>query len=224
MTVNLEKASWRILVVEDDELIAALVSDGMRSFGHHVDVATSPTSARELVEESDPHLLFCDLNFPNGESGVELICRLRVARPWLAIVVLSNHQSPELAVADAHALPTDVVYLVKSRIRSLSQLLDGAVAAMTGVTGVPAREFSPDDSTPIVSTAHAEVLRLLAEGSSTKTLAETRGTTVRAVESLLVRLYVALDIDVVSEPNPRLAAIRKWQSGRVRVARVKAEG
>jgi hypothetical protein len=58
---------------------------------------------------------------------------------------------------------------------------------------------------------------MLADGASTRALAQSRATSVRAVESMLVRLYRGLGIDLSSEINPRVAAIRLWMSGKVRV-------
>lgn len=217
MTVR-ASGPWRILVVDDDALIAALVADGLRLNGHDVTVAASPEEARLVLGAVDPHLLMCDLNFFDGQSGAAFVGEVREQRPWVACVVLSNHRSPELAVDDAHLLPNDVVYLVKSTVRSVDQILDAVHAAMTG-----AELEAPDaDDEPviIINAAQAQVLRMLASGATTRALAEARGTSVRAAESLLVRLYTVLGLDTSRDSNPRIEAIRLWQSGRIRVRRV----
>lgn len=208
---------WRILVIDDDALIATLVGDGLRMHGHEVTVAASPAEAFFAIDGIDPHLLICDLNFVDGQSGAEFIAELRETRPWVACVVLSNHRSPELAVADAHLLPRDVVYLVKSTVRSVDDILGAVQAAMTG----RALERAGDDDAAavVVNPAQAEVLRMLASGASTRALAEKRGTSVRAVESLLVRLYATLGLDSSRDSTPRVEAIRMWQAGLVRVRR-----
>lgn len=209
--------SWRILVVDDDALIAALVADGLRLHGHHVVVASGPDEARLVLGDVDPHVLMCDLNFFDGQSGAAFMGEVRTQRPWVACVVLSNHRSPELAVADAHLLPRDVVYLVKSTVRSVDQIIEAVAASMTG------RELEnavgDDDSVLVVNPAQAHVLRMLAAGASTRALAEARGTSVRAVESFLVRLYLVLGLDTSRDSTPRVEAIRLWQAGRIRVRR-----
>lgn len=206
---------WRILVIDDDALIATLVGDGLRMHGHDVTVAASPAEAYFAIDGIDPHLLICDLNFVDGQSGAAFIAEMREARPWVACVVLSTHRSPELAVADAHLLPRDVVYLVKSTVRSVDHILSVVQAAMTG------RAFDRADDNEVaavvVNPTQAEVLRLLASGASTRALAEKRGTSVRAVESLLVRLYRTLGLDTSRDSTPRVEAIRMWQAGLVRV-------
>ena len=207
---------WRILAIDDDSLIATLVADGLRAHGHQVSVAASPRDAGPMLEELDPHLLICDLNFVDGQSGAEFIATVRADRPWVACVVLSNHRSPELAVPDAHLLPADVVYLVKSTVRSVGQIVDAVQAAMTG--RALDRDLDEEGGDTVTVTAvQANVLRMLASGASTRALAASRGTSVRAVESLLVRLYTTLGIDTSRESNPRVEAIRMWQAGLVRV-------
>lgn len=213
---------WRILAVDDDPLIVNLVADALRMHGHEVLVAQAPDEAQPAVVTLDPHVLVCDLNFANGQSGAEFVAAVRRDRPWVACVVLSNHRSPELAVGDAHLLPDDVVYLVKSTVKSVADILDAVHASMTG------RELArgDDTSTPHVVTVNAgqaHALRLLAGGASTRAIAEARGTSIRAVESLLVRLYATLQLDTSAESNPRVEAVRMWQCGQVRVRRVAAK-
>ncbi len=214
---NRTSGPWRILVVDDDALIAALVADGLRLNGHDVTVAASPSKARLVLGDVDPNLLMCDLNFVDGQSGAAFVAEVRAQLPWVACVVLSSHRSPELAVDDAHLLPSDVVYLVKSTVRSVDQILNAVHAAMTG-TQLPAMEVD-DEPVIVISATHAQVLRMLAAGATTRSLAEARGTSVRAVESLLVRLYNVLGLDNTRDSNPRVEAIRLWQSGRVGVRR-----
>lgn len=215
--INDASGPWRILLVDDDALIAALVADGLRLHGHDVVVASAPDEARLVLGDVDPHVLMSDLNFVDGQSGAAFVGDVRAERPWVACVVLSSHRSPELAVADAHLLPADVVYLVKSTVRSVEQIVDAVAAAMTGRAAPP--PLDDDEPVLVVNTAQAQVLRMLAAGASTRALAEARGTSVRAVESLLVRLYTVLGLDTSRESNPRVEAIRLWQAGRIRVRR-----
>jgi DNA-binding NarL/FixJ family response regulator len=212
---------WKILLVEDDSLIASLVADGLRSFGHDVMVADRPSTAEKVFLEFDPHLLVSDLNFPAGESGAKLMAYARSHRPWVAVMVLSSHRSPQLAVADAELIPGDAVYLVKSSVGSVAQLHEGVVAAIVGGESVsPEVDGGGYGDEILVSATHADVLRMLADGSSTRALAQARATSVRAVESMLVRLYRVLGIDLSSEINPRVVAIHLWMSGKVRVVAV----
>jgi DNA-binding NarL/FixJ family response regulator len=58
---------------------------------------------------------------------------------------------------------------------------------------------------------------MLATGASTKALADYRGTSVRAIETMLARLYAALGLGNDEQSNPRVAAVKMWERGQVSV-------
>ena len=207
----------RVVVADDDVFTTSLVSGGLSARGFDVVTATSTDEAWQLVGSTDPNALVCDLNFGPGESGVALLSRVRAEFPWIGIVVLTSHLSPGLAVDDAADLPPGVVYLVKSMLTGIDDLSSAVMRSISG--GEPARagESTSLEGTILVTAAQADVLRLLAEGASTRAVAEHRGTTTRAAETMLARLYSSLGVDGDERSNPRVAAVRLWQQGRVSV-------
>lgn len=66
-----------------------------------------------------------------------------------------------------------------------------------------------------ITAAQAEMLRMIADGLSNSAIAEARGITLRAVEALIQRTFVTLGVSGDSTINPRVAAVRKWQQGKV---------
>ena len=62
-----------------------------------------------------------------------------------------------------------------------------------------------------------EILRLIAEGYSNQGIAEIRGTSIRATESLVHRTFAALGLGQDKRMSPRVQAARMWQQGRVSV-------
>jgi DNA-binding NarL/FixJ family response regulator len=209
-----ESRARRIVVADDDTFTSSLVADGLRGMGFDVRSAPTAWEAWNLVSSWDPHALVTDLNFEAEASGAELLRRVEKKFPWVGLVVLTSHMSPELAVADGHDLPPGAVYLVKTQLRGIEPLVD---AVERSIAGLPARSSTPVDGTHFITAAQAEVLRMLAGGASTKALADHRGTTVRAVETMLARLYIALDLVDDEHSNPRVAAVRMWERGQVTV-------
>jgi response regulator of citrate/malate metabolism len=73
-------ADWRVLVVEDDRVVARLHCrfiarvPGFTAVG----VATTAAQAQEMVRTLHPDLLLLDIGLP-GENGVALLRRLRAA-------------------------------------------------------------------------------------------------------------------------------------------------
>jgi DNA-binding NarL/FixJ family response regulator len=209
----------RVVIADDDVFTLSLVSSGLKSQGFDVTTATSVSQALEAVRAVDPHAIVSDLNFGTVDTGSELLQRVAAEFPWVGLVVLTSHRSPELAVANPEKIPASAVYLVKSQLGRIDDLTDAIHRAISGQVEAPrVNDDDPrDEAVATVTAAQAEVLRLLAEGASTRALAEARGTTVRAVETMLNRLFVALGLDTGENANPRVAAVTMWQRGGIRV-------
>jgi DNA-binding NarL/FixJ family response regulator len=215
------RKSLRVVVADDDAFTASLVAGGLRAQGFIVFIATTTSQAWDLVSTEDPHALVSDLNFGIGESGAALLRRVQFEYPWVGLVVLTSHVSPELAVEDSTQLPPSLVYLVKSHLREVEEL---AIAVSKAIAGIaddarPATAHSGDTHAGelVLTAAQADALRMLAAGASTKAIAQARGTTVRAAETMLVRLYVALGVDSDESSNPRVAAVHLWERGQITV-------
>jgi Response regulator containing a CheY-like receiver domain and an HTH DNA-binding domain len=208
------RGALRVVIAEDDDFTRSLVADGLRAEGFDVAEARMPDEAWTLVDEFGAHVLVTDLDFGAGVSAGPLLTRMHEERPWIPLVVLTSHLSPELAVSDAADLPDDLVYIVKSRLRRMQDITEAVRDALVG-RGSGRR---PEPEAPIaITAAQADMLRMLASGLTTRAIAERRGTTTRAAEAMIVRLYAALGVDSDEETTPRVAAIRLWQQGRVRV-------
>lgn len=66
----------RILIADDDELIAELASEVLIDAGHACGWVTSAAAAWQCVQRKRPDLLLLDQGMP-GESGMTLLRRLR---------------------------------------------------------------------------------------------------------------------------------------------------
>ena len=208
--------AMRVVVADDDPFTVSLVGGGLQAQGFTVHTAETIERAWELIVAEEPHALVSDLDFGGGASAVPLLARAAQEYPWMGVVVLTAHRSPELAVDSPGDIPASAVYLVKSTLRRVEDLGD---AVRRSISGDPPASRGGEDGQPVVSLtqAQAEVLRMLAAGASTRAVAEHRGTTVRAAETMLTRLYAALGLVVTEHSNPRVEAVRIWQQGRVAV-------
>jgi DNA-binding NarL/FixJ family response regulator len=206
----------RVVVAEDDSFTRSLVAGGLEGRGFEVLSAPTAEEGWKLVGAAEPHVLVSDLDFGEGASGVHLLNRVHEAYPWIGLVVLTAHRDPALAVESPHRLPAAAVYLVKSALQSVDDIVAAIDSAIAG-TGSQPSDAGDDTAVVALTTAQAEVLRMLAAGASTRALAEHRGTTVRAAEAMLTRLYLALGLEVTELSNPRVDAVRLWQQGRVTI-------
>jgi DNA-binding NarL/FixJ family response regulator len=206
----------RVVVAEDDGFTRSLVTGGLEGRGFEVLSASTAHEGWDLVGTAEPHVLVSDLDFGDGASGVHLINRVHQSYPWVGLVVLTAHRDPALAVERPHRLPATAVYLVKSTLQSIDELVGAIDSAIAG-SGAQPSGGEEEPEVFVLTRSQAEVLRMLAGGASTRALAEHRGTTVRAAEAMLTRLYVALGLEAGELSNPRVEAVRLWQQGRVTI-------
>ena len=77
----------RILIADDDELIAELASEVLIDAGHACGWVTSAEAAWECVRRKRPDILLLDQTMP-GESGLTLLRRLRQSARFYDLPVI----------------------------------------------------------------------------------------------------------------------------------------
>ena len=105
-------SSLNILLVEDDGFTRALVGDALRGMNHEVVDVDSVSSAMYALAHTDFHVVVTDLNLGHGPSGADLLARISEDQPWMGMVALTSHSSPELAIGPHATLPPATVYKV----------------------------------------------------------------------------------------------------------------
>jgi two-component system KDP operon response regulator KdpE len=95
--------SLRVLVVEDDREIRALLQASLSVEGFEVQTAVTLREAQALMEYSPPDLIVLDLGLPDGD-GVELVWHVRRRFATPILVVSARHQEAQkIALLDAGA-------------------------------------------------------------------------------------------------------------------------
>lgn len=89
---------YRILVLEDEPDVAALLARMLASCGpHQVTVVNAVEEPRLLLEEARPQVVFTDLMMP-GADGFEVIRACQAHDPGLPVIVVSAHATLDNAV------------------------------------------------------------------------------------------------------------------------------
>ncbi len=84
----------RILIVEDDAVIAMVLADSLEDRGHHVmGPASMMTEALALCETATPELALLDVNLGDGSSGVD-VARALFER-WGVLSIFASGQMME---------------------------------------------------------------------------------------------------------------------------------
>ena len=103
MLVSNSDLPGRIVVVDDDPMVAETTVGMLEVLGHRVKVASSGGRALEmLVGDPSVDLVITDYAMP-GMTGKELAQRIRETRPNLPVVLASGYA--ELAAQDDSGLP-----------------------------------------------------------------------------------------------------------------------
>ena len=93
----------RVLVVEDDREIRALMQSSLSVEGFEVQTAVSLSEASALLRHSPPDVIVLDLGLPDGD-GVQLVREVRTRHSLPIIVVSARHQEVQkIQLLDAGA-------------------------------------------------------------------------------------------------------------------------
>ncbi len=124
----------RILVIDDEPEVAAVVRDVLVAEGHTVDTATSGSHGVELADVSDYDLVFTDLGMPDM-SGWEVADKIRRSRPRTPIVMITgwgmsvdDGEARRRGVATVVHKPFDIAELVRTATEMLSDSESSGVA------------------------------------------------------------------------------------------------
>jgi PAS domain S-box-containing protein len=101
--LNGGNALGRVLIVEDDTLLAELAAGMLNELGFECTVAHSAREALErLADGEKPKLVFSDIVMPGGISGIELARKVRDRFPELPILLTTGYSEQAGA---AHGFP-----------------------------------------------------------------------------------------------------------------------
>lgn len=95
--------SLRLLVVEDDREIRAMLQSTLSVEGFEVQTAVSLSEARALLTNSPPDVVVLDLGLPDGD-GLELVQSIRKQHNLPIVIVSARHQEAQkIRLLDAGA-------------------------------------------------------------------------------------------------------------------------
>ena len=126
----------RVVVIEDEEPIAAAVAARLRSEGFDVDVAADGPSGVALVERARPDLVVLDLMLP-GFDGLEVCRRIQKDRPVPVLMLTARDSETDLLVglavgADDYLTkpfsPRELVARVHAILRRVGRASESAAA------------------------------------------------------------------------------------------------
>ncbi|MDR6674958.1 response regulator [Xanthomonas sp. 1678] len=94
-----------VLLVEDDDEVAALVGEMLRQLGYQVTrVASAAAALGALANERAVDIVFSDIMMPGGMNGLELVHEIRTRRKALPILLTSGYAEAAKSAAEAEGV------------------------------------------------------------------------------------------------------------------------
>src|SRR5437870_13836789 len=98
----------RILIVDDEIVVADLLAEAVKSQGHEVTVVNDAQEGLRLLRQQGADAVFLDVYMPEM-NGIEFLRRLIRTHPTLPVILLTGHAGPE-NIAEARSIAVaDVV-------------------------------------------------------------------------------------------------------------------
>lgn len=204
-----------ILVVEDEPLLRDLLAKTIEQAGFDVSTAANAADAKRVLKVSDPDALVLDIELGPGPNGLDLAQVVARQYPSIGIVFLTNLPDPRFTGVNGKPIAKHHAYVRKSVVHSGTELVDVIEAVLRDrVTKEYRHDLASNRPLAQLSQRQLATLQLVAEGKTNAQIAAIRGTTVRAVESMLSRIFEAMGIDQKAS-NPRVEAVTKFHTSRV---------
>jgi DNA-binding NarL/FixJ family response regulator len=193
----------RVLLVDDHALVRAGLRALLRDLPG-IDVVAEAGEGREalkLVKRHRPDVVVMDIAMPEL-NGLDATASLKRSFPDVRVVVLSMHANEEYVLRAVRAGATGYV-LKGAKVGELEFAINAVARGDTYLAPSMSKylvgkylrstEAGPDSPDPITP-RHREVLQLIAEGRTSKSIAGRLGISVRTVEAHRAQLMERLDI------------------------------
>jgi DNA-binding NarL/FixJ family response regulator len=203
--------SRTVVVVENESLLRDLIARSLETAGFEVSTAANAADAKRAVKATDPDVCVVDIELGPGPNGFDFAEYLSREANDVGVVFLTNLPDPRFANRDVKVITQNQAYLRKSQLVDSKELIE-AVNAVLKEQDVDKFRHDQNLERPLaeLSRRQISVLKLVAEGYSNNQIAEERGTTVRAVEGMVSRIFVALGVDAQGLGNARVEATRMY--------------
>jgi class 3 adenylate cyclase/ActR/RegA family two-component response regulator len=218
-----------VLLADDNLLVRTGVKTLLR-FSPGVEVVGEAADFDELITAADelmPQVVVTDIRMPPSfqQEGIEAAKLIRKRHPGTGVVILSQYDDPEYAVALLSEDTSGYAYLLKDHVGDGDQLIRAIQEVATGGS-----MLDPTIVRALVAPVRAEgelnaeaeqLLQWVAEGKPVKAIAVALGVTPAAANEMIEHLF----LDLAKEASSgRGTALRRLRSLQAAIAEKEAEG
>lgn len=208
----------RVVIVEDDVLLRAGVAELLRQAG--IDVvgeAGDVEGLMSLVTETHPEVVLLDIRMPPSYAleGLEAAAALRSEHgAGMGVLLLSHHVEVSHAVDLLGDGVQGVGYLLKNRVLDPGELVDAVRRVGAGGTAIDPevihqllRRRRDDEALATLTDRERDVLALMAEGRSNRSIAEQLHVSGKTVEAHTGHIFAKLGLAESPDEHRRVLAV-----------------
>ena len=214
----------RVVLADDSVLLRAGIAELLRLDG--LDVVGEAGTADELLEQvrtTVPDVVVVDVRMPPTHTVEGLVAARRIRQEWggaVGILVLSQYVETRHAVELLAEAPDAIGYLLKDRVlrpedlgEAVRRVGSGGSALDPSVVSHLLRRRRDDAGLTSLTPRERDVLALVAEGRSNRSVAATLFLSEKTVESAITRIFDKLGLCEDSEAHRRVRAVLAWLQG-----------
>jgi DNA-binding NarL/FixJ family response regulator len=207
----------RVALADDSVLLREGLARVLRE--HGFDVVTQVGTSDELLAAAsaiDFDVAIIDIRMPPTWSDEGLIAahELRIRRPGLGVLVLSQYVEPDYALRLLDGSAHGSGYLLKDSVIKISELADAIRRVAEGGSVVDPELVAhliggtrEDDHVARLTRRERDVLALMAEGLTDRGIGERLFVTTKTVETHVRRIFAKLDLPHGAAANRRVHAV-----------------
>lgn len=192
-----------VILADDHSLVRAGIRELLSNIPmiDVIDEAGNGRDALKLVKEHQPRILLLDIGMP-GLNGLEVAARVSKDHPATAVVMLSMHANEEYVLqalragAKGYLLKDSATGEIYLAIRSV---IHGKTYLSPQISQTLVKEYVENSNTarsPLerLTARQREILQLVAEGYTTRQIAEMLNVSVKTIETHRAQLMDRLEI------------------------------
>jgi len=216
----------RILIVEDDELLAGTFQRFLQKAGYGVDVAVDYVNGKQLLMSGAYSAIFMDIHLQGQKTGMDLLREIREIDNDTPVVIITG--APEIATAAEAVRKAAFDYLCKPVEKEMLLSVAGAAVSQMNLinerkrhqnklevalnsmretieTVTPVSDLKAEQATPrdhqesALSRREQQILAMLGQGESKADIAAAFAISVRTVETYFARIIVKLKLSNIQE-------------------------
>lgn len=200
----------KLLVVEDEPLMASLLAQTLTAANFVVEIASNAASARKTIDRFDPDILLLDISLGDGPSGVHLAHVIHETRPDIAILILTKHADAKSATAEGLEIPPNVGFLRKHLVNDIQYLLNAIEKVLTDRPDEVRQDQASENPLTKLGQQALRVLSLIAQGYNNNEIALQMDLSIKSIERWIETIYKELEIESKGSINPRVEAARRY--------------